>query len=99
MIFFLISLSFTLTTHCKTLKWPKNDSEHFPCHIFRLLPIQYCQIPRIFSIHFIHFQAELSILDAVILELTGCKNDKIAIQQLEKVQNATGKLLEKVQKV
>jgi len=44
-------------------------------------------------------QPELSILDAVILELTGCKNDKIAIQQLEKVQNATGKLLEKVQKV
>lgn len=53
----------------------------------------------LFPIHFIHFQPELSILDAVILELTGCKNDKIAIQQLEKVQNATGKLLEKVQKV
>jgi hypothetical protein len=36
---------------------------------------------------------------AVILELAGCKNDKTAIQHLEKVQNATGKLLEKVQKV
>ena len=56
-------------------------------------------VSTLFPIHFIHFQAELSILDAVILELTGYKNDKIAIQQLEKVQNATGKLLEKVQKV
>ena len=50
-----------------------------------------------------HFQPRFSILDkvslAVILELAGWKNDKIAIQQLEKVQNTIGKLLEKVQKV
>ena len=54
-------------------------------------------------IHSIYFQPRFSILDkvslAVILELVGCKNDKTAIQQLEKVQNETGKLLEKVQKV
>jgi hypothetical protein len=36
---------------------------------------------------------------AVILELAGCKNDNTIIKHLEKVQNATGKLLEKVQKV
>ena len=56
-----------------------------------------------FSIHFIHFQPELSILDTgslvVILELTGGNNDIIAIKHLEKVQNTMGKFLEKVQKV